>query len=103
MILWKDFILDDFFGPSLLLESETSIGCREARTEDSQYRQEDAGETQAGQIQETGQLQRPARMVGFSRLDSNNPGPSEPLSIASMEAQGESRDANRRHGRGGTG
>ena len=98
-ILWKDFILDDFFGPSLNFENESPHDRREARTGSPQHRQEDDGGTQASQtIQETGQMQRPARMVGFSSLDSRS-GRGDPTG---MEAGGEPRKATRRL-RGGTG
>ena len=61
MIIWKDFILDDFLGPVL----------KDVRATDSDGTSimEDAN---AGSIQETRQGSRPARMVGFSSLDSTN-------------------------------
>jgi hypothetical protein len=68
VIIWKDFVLDDFFGPSLLvdeIEQNDQTSCRTRRCGHPSV-MEDA----IGNIQETGQEQRPARMVGLSSLDS---------------------------------
>ncbi len=61
MILWKDFVLDDFIGPYLVCSDEEVT----PRTH-----QED-GNTAAILIQETRQEKAPARMVGSPSLDSN--------------------------------
>ena len=67
MILWKDFVLDDFLGPVLLMpeeESQNTKVCREERL-GSPIVMEDEGM----QIQETRQEQRLARMAGLTSLD----------------------------------
>ena len=64
MIRWKDFVLDDVIGPSLILDFNE---CRETRPGSAQSVMEDA----KAHIQETRQEQRPARMVGLSSLDSS--------------------------------
>ncbi len=84
MIFWKDFILDDVLGPVLspeIFEQESEIGstsCREERFGSPRKQpglrpgsQEDAAMGVSALIQETGQEQRPARMVGHSSLDSS--------------------------------
>lgn len=63
MITWKDFIIDHEIGP-FLLDVENS--CREERSGDPSV----MDDAIRGQIQETGQEQSPARMVGASSLDS---------------------------------
>lgn len=85
MIYWKDFELNTTFGPLLVLDKkdkkdnkedrknrETRIGSPHSSVmEDAQ-----SGYTWASHdalIQETGQKQRPARMVGLSSLDSATP------------------------------
>jgi hypothetical protein len=60
MIFWKDFILDDKFGPLLLLAGEPGEGDVAAVMEDSGGRN----------IQETRQERQPARMVGSNLLES---------------------------------
>ena len=89
MIFWKDFILDDVVGPSLFIGSEdfvnTSVknsvvsaaknfseeasheSCRGKRFGGSSDMEVASG----AQIQETRQEQKPARMVGFSGLESH--------------------------------
>ena len=83
MILWKDFVLDDDFGPVLspelfLGDEPVPTSCRRKRL-GSPSIMDDARGTQNGTtprnldgvpIQETRQEQRPARMVGLSSLDS---------------------------------
>ncbi len=64
MILWKDFVLDDQVGP-LLRFTEDALECRRTRL-GSPSVMDDAMVS----IQETGQEQRPARMVGLPALDS---------------------------------
>ncbi len=62
MILWNDFILDDVLGPTLRVPES----CREEkRFGDLSVRM-----NAEGNIQETRQEQRPARMVGLSSHDS---------------------------------
>jgi hypothetical protein len=61
VITWKDFVFDDVMGP-ILMDFESCRGTRLG----SPSVMEDAN----GIIQETGQEQRPARMVGLSNLDS---------------------------------
>ena len=69
MIFWKDFILDDELGASLMTDvNEHHTSCRSERLGTSSV-MEDARDSK--QIQETGQDTRPARMVGYSDLDSN--------------------------------
>lgn len=66
MITWKDFVLDDVVGPVLSFLNETEeqeLSCREMRFGSTSIRN-DAKVA----IQETGQEQRPARMVGQSSL-----------------------------------
>lgn len=66
MIIWKDFVLDHEIGP-FLIDQTISESCREERSGDPCI-MEDAFR---GQIQETGQEQSPARMVGAPGLDSH--------------------------------
>ena len=62
MIFWKDFILDERFGPLLVVAEESEEGDVAAVMEDS-----------GGQhIQETRQERQPARMVGYNLLESQN-------------------------------
>lgn len=70
MITWKDFILDDVMGPSLSLpwDNRESKSCREERLGSPNVMEDEIGIKSS--IQETGQEQRPARMVGLSSLDS---------------------------------
>lgn len=73
MIIWKDFVLDDFFGPTLFFEGETTKVCRTSGKETRMGASgvmEDAGP----KIQETRQEQRPARMVGLLSLDYDQTG-----------------------------
>ena len=86
MIFWKDFVLDDFFGPLLMLDDSFERVVR-ARQELDQGRNtflqvadnKDVGDAkakhqddaEANQIQETGQEQRPARMVGHLSSETN--------------------------------
>jgi hypothetical protein len=60
MILWKDFILDDRFGPLLFGADEASAGDVAAVME----------ECDGQNIQETRQGRQPARMVGNNLLES---------------------------------
>lgn len=63
MIQWMDFTFDEFLGPLLQFPEDTAPGFR--------TRSETVMEDGSGQNQETGQVQRPARMVGHpeSELD----------------------------------
>ena len=77
MIFWKDFVFDDVLGPVLapsIFEEEDETGSTSCRNErfGSPSDQEDAMGSAVSEvvIQETGQEQRPARMVGHSSLDS---------------------------------
>lgn len=76
MIEWMDFVLDDFFGPSLKGEGKV---CRTTRTgrpvimEDEKRDGNIVGHVDSSTIQETGQVNRPARMVGSHSLDFNAP------------------------------
>jgi len=67
VIYWKDFILDENFGPILEVPGPEIVltSCRVSRL-GRPKNQDDSN----GEIQETGQEQRPARMVGLSSLDS---------------------------------
>ncbi len=77
MITWKDFILDDKIGPSLSLPED---GATVANDKQSRWTQtggpsvmDDAkGLAIDVTIQETGQEIKPARMVGFSGLESHS-------------------------------
>jgi hypothetical protein len=60
MIFWKDFILDEKFGPLLTWVGVAGMGDVAAVTEDSDGRN----------IQETRQERQPARMVGNDLLES---------------------------------
>jgi hypothetical protein len=62
VITWKDFILDDFFGPTLVVPESSDEDCRETRLGSASSIKEDA---RSKRIQETRQEQRPARMVGL--------------------------------------
>ena len=62
MIFWKDFILDDVFGP--LLKMGESEHPKQSEIPQCPGVMEDA-------YQETGQDVRPARMVGQTSLDFN--------------------------------
>ena len=83
MITWKDFILDDKIGPSLSLPEDGAIrasGATVANDKQSRWTQtggpsvmDDAkGLAIDVTIQETGQEIKPARMVGFSGLESHS-------------------------------
>ena len=69
MVMWMDFVLDDLVGPVMSLpetwEDALDISCRRMRLGNPSIRND-----VNGAIQETGQVQRPARMVGHSSLDS---------------------------------
>jgi hypothetical protein len=74
VIFWKDFIFDDVLGPVLAPsifesnDSETDLSsCRKERFGSPSVQEDAMGSVL---IQETGQEQRPARMVGHSSLDS---------------------------------
>ncbi len=82
MIFWKDFVLDDSFGPVLSPEifsgdASVPVVCRRKRLgspsvmEDARgtHTKEEATDVTSS-FQETRQEQRPARMVGLSSLDS---------------------------------
>lgn len=100
MIYWKDFLLDNEIGPVLevagnadelsgwsMQENAVSNGNRDKkgrrRRLGSTFIMEDENGTKnealSASIQETGQEQRPARMVGLSGLESN-------IAEAGMEA-----------------
>lgn len=64
MIVWKDFVLDDVMGPFLKFEES-----REA-VSDGLCVMDDAPGSTSDPIQETGQELRPARMAGFTSLES---------------------------------
>lgn len=89
MILWKDFVLDDVFGPLLNDEAtrtrEIQVSCRK------RLGSRDTQEEASGNIQETRQEQRPARMAGLSGLDSQKAG-------FDMEVDGDRADSLRRRG-----
>ena len=80
MILWKDFILDDFVGPVLAnIENEPAPkSCRRKRFGSPSVMEDAMGaKTETSEyvsIQETRQERWPARMVGFSSLDSASSG-----------------------------
>ncbi len=63
MITWKDFVLDDRFG-ALLSTGSITVVSREGAGGASVM--DDGAGTQ---IQETGQVRRPARMAGESSLE----------------------------------
>lgn len=68
MITWNDFILDDFLGPVLKLENRpVNSGANQSFTEETRElstHQDDADSTKKNQ--ETGRMQRLARMVGHT-------------------------------------
>ena len=72
MIYWKDFALDTDLGPYLaLIDGDRGPVIRVKRSDSGKRNQDDAGGKLSGiarksQIQETGQGQQPARMVGLS-------------------------------------
>lgn len=72
MIYWKDFALDTNLGPYLALtDGDNDLVIRVKRSDSSKRNQDDASGNLSGiarksQIQETGQGQQPARMVGLS-------------------------------------
>ncbi|MEK6704686.1 MAG: hypothetical protein AABZ06_02765 [Bdellovibrionota bacterium] len=74
MIYWKDFILDDFIGPTLVVDLKQPQHKKRNRGAPlaNQSIMEDAAEqieaTRCASVQETRQSQRPARMVGISDL-----------------------------------
>ena len=71
MILWQDFILDDQFGPYIVTDDSTVvITSRDIKCRKAVLGSPNVMEDVRGQIQETGQEKRPARMVGYSSLDS---------------------------------
>lgn len=77
MIFWKDFILDDVVGPILAVETgeqEIYKVCRRTQPGHSGV-MDDAmsakqGAPRGASSQETRRMQRPARMVGHTDLDS---------------------------------
>ena len=74
MILWKDFILDDVIGPSLAFADEGEV-CRMLRFGGPGVMEDASGKKGVKTpIQETGQVRQPARMVGYSSLDSAQTG-----------------------------
>ncbi len=102
MIFWNDFLMDDVFGPILVVpeladSSEMSdLKCRRTRLGDRSSIMEDANgnpETFSKvSIQETGQEKRLARMAGLTGLD---------LSHTGMEAeQHHPAESSRRRGSG---
>ena len=74
MITWKDFILDDQIGPQLIVDSGDGMetaNCRRTWDGRTPSVMDDAMGLAANvPIQETGQDQRSARMVGHSGLES---------------------------------
>ena len=74
MIFWKDFVLDEVIGPvidpSLLdgVSDPVPTSCRRKRLGSPNVKDDVRGVS----FQETGQEQRPARMVGLSSLDSES-------------------------------
>jgi len=65
VITWKDFIFDEVIGPYL----DVDLSCRKAKLGDPCIREDATGKKETPEsvsIQETGQEQRPARMVGLS-------------------------------------
>jgi len=96
VIVWKDFILDDFFGPTLSLEferQESQSGRSGGTTKSCEARLDNPGvmEDANGNIQETGQEKRPARMAGSLSLDSTQAGmdAGREDSTASLQGGGE--------------
>ena len=86
MIFWKDFLLDDFVGPMLVVPNrpaaaESSV-CQEANPAPGTVMEDGmAGTTTVGKdfgqsspVQETRQELRPARMAGLSDLGSDRSG-----------------------------
>ncbi len=76
MIFWKDFILDDEFGPTLLVNEKRGELTKEGLTgvcdrEVSRAVEKHQDDARAKKIQETGQEQRPARMVGLPSSESS--------------------------------
>jgi hypothetical protein len=69
VILWNDFVLDPVFGPLLIGDGADGDGSAQRREQrlGSPSVMEDA---RTSTIQETGQELRPARMVGYSSLES---------------------------------
>lgn len=78
MIYWKDFALDTNLGPYLaLIDGDKDPVIRVKRSDSGKRNQDDAGgklseNATRSQIQETGQGQQPARMVGLSSSALNN-------------------------------
>lgn len=72
MIYWKDFALDTDLGPYLAFtDGDRDSVIRVRRHNSGRRNQDDAGgnlsdKAKKSQIQETGQRQQPARMVGLS-------------------------------------
>lgn len=65
LVKWNDFVLDEEFGPTL---DTSDLDCRRMRLGRPSIRKD----AQANLIQETGQEQRPARMVGSSGSEYQN-------------------------------
>ncbi|MEK7691849.1 MAG: hypothetical protein AAB425_12620 [Bdellovibrionota bacterium] len=86
MIFWKDFLLDDFIGPLLVVPNHGASAekdvCQEANPEPGTVKDDGmAGTTtvgtdfgQSAPVQETRQELRPARMAGPSDLGSDRSG-----------------------------
>ena len=75
MILWKDFVLDDEIGPSILASLldgvvVTTTSCRSVVSGSPRVMEDAMG---SSIIQETRRDQRPARMVGYTSLDVQQP------------------------------
>lgn len=66
MIIWKDFVLDDFLGPILAAKSSVEISVNSDVMDDAKTAN---GAQGCASIQETGQGKQPARMVGRSSLE----------------------------------
>ncbi|MGE4108949.1 MAG: hypothetical protein AB7F66_17230 [Bacteriovoracia bacterium] len=69
MICWGDFIIDDFLGPSL----KEGLVWNEGQSVMDDAQSDAINESSAqgcAEFQETRRGQRPARMVGFAKLDS---------------------------------
>lgn len=78
MITWKDFVIDDVLGTYLNFEE-----CREEIAGGKSV-MEDAHGSTIDPIQETGQELRPARMAGYTSLESVLSGKEADQTIADL-------------------
>jgi hypothetical protein len=71
VIQWMDFVFDDVLGPMLSEPTGVPADIASCRSRSKGVGSLSVMQDALSKIQETGQVQRPARMVGFTGFDSN--------------------------------